>query len=221
MKIAKSAACIGSLFDRMPGVQGLAAGGLLALAAWSPAAYAVPVLSSASNLVVPATAQGLYVNVVTGVSNVAPAAVPGWDINPFSSLGLSFFNPTAPAGGVYVSSVNSPVGNLAVGSSISAGSVYSSGTATFGALANQWALNSTNYFGFRFTGEDTLVHYGYGTMVVGSSNLIRSIGVLYYESVAGTAITVSAVPEPSTSALWLAGGALGAFALRRRRQAGR
>lgn len=227
MMIARSAATIGRLFGRLPGVlpalHGLALSSVVVAAVWSPAAQAVPVLSAASNVAVPVNAAGVYINVVTGVTNVNPAAVPGWDINPFGTSSLSFFNPAAPAGGVYVLSAASQVANLALGTVVGAGTpLFGSGAATTTAVASPWVLNATNYFGFRFNGEDGLLHYGYGSMLIGASlTSARTVGNLWYESAAGASITVSPIPEPSIAAMLLAGGVLGGFALHRRRQAGR
>ena len=213
MKISKVAAHITGLFGAMPVARCAAMVGTAAMLAFAPAAHAIVVMSPASNIVVPATTAGVYINVVSGVSNVAPALAPGWDINPFGSTSLIFFNPTAPAGGVYVVTGGTTPVNLALGSVIGPAAAYGSGTANF---SGTWQLNATNYFGFRFIGDDTQLHYGYGTMIVGATADVRSVGRLFYESVANTAITVSAVPEPASWALMLGGLAV-AGALARRR----
>jgi hypothetical protein len=233
MKISRSAARIGDLFGRvqgaLPAVHGLALSGLVALAGWAPMAQAVVVVSPAANLAVPLTTQGIYINVVSGVSNVAPGSAPGWDINPWGSAtstsALNFFNATLPAGtlpasGSYVVSIAGQTANLAPGTVIGAATpLFGSGQATTTAATSPWVLNATNYFGFRFGGDDGLLHYGYGTMIVGATLQTRTVGSLYYEDVAGAAITVSAVPELSTGTMLLAGAALGGFALRRKRLA--
>lgn len=230
MKISPSAAALGRVFGRTPGalpvVHGLALSTMVGLAAFAPAANAVPVLSAVSNVVVPATTAGLYINVVTGVFGTTPSASPGWDLNPWGSGSLFVYGPTS---GTIVTSTNSAVAGLLSGAVVGSGSTFASnsgGAATFGSLAGQWTLNATNYFGFKFTGEDTLTHYGYGSMIVGATPLIRTIGQIWYESAAATSITVGGtvvtpVPEPSSVALMLAGGGLVALAMRRRRQAGR
>lgn len=230
MRIARLAARIGSVFQITPGlksaVHGAAIGSAAALTAFTPAAHAAVVVSPAANIVVPATTAGIYINVVTGAAGTA-AATAGWDINPWGSTTMSFFSPTAAGsvitGGSYVSGApNSSVSSLLVGATIGGASTFtSSATAvTFGALADQWALNATNYFGFRFIGDDAQLHYGYGTMIMGASATVRTVGALYYESLPDTAITISAaVPEPSTYAMMVL-GAIGVFgAVARRRKA--
>jgi len=192
-------------------------GALGMILTWSPAAHAVPTLSPAENLVVPATLYGLYVNVVTGEAGETGTSVPGWDINPWASTSIAFFSPSAPAGGAYVSAPYAL--NLAVGTVIGPDSPWGSGQADFGAFgtgAGVWALNATNTFGFRFIGEDALLHYGYGTMIVGATPAIRSIGQMWYESAANTPISV--VPEPASLGLMLFGGLALAGAMSRRRR---
>jgi hypothetical protein len=226
MKISRSAARIGQLLGYTPGrlaaVHGLALAGLVGIAAsWAPMAQAVPVLSSASNIVVPATTSGIYINVVSGVYSASPSSATGWDINPWGSSSLYIYDAT---GGGNVSSANSSVASLAVGTVVGSGSSFSStapAAVTFGALAGQWTLNATNYFGFKFIGDDTLLHYGYASVNVGSTALVRTVGQIWYESAAATAITVSAVPEPSAAAMLLAGLTVGVGVLRRRREPGR
>lgn len=221
MRFAELSQRIGSAFDLSARLRPLthcaALGAVAAMLSLAPAANAAVVASPAANIAVPATVSGIYVNVITGAAGAAGATT-GWDINPWSSTSLSFFNPSAPAGGVYVVTGGTTPVSLAVGSVIDGSSSFGSGAANFAA---SWMLNSTNYFGFRFLNEGNgEVHYGYGSMIVGASPTARSIGELFYESVPGVGITVTAVPEPSTWAMMALGGvALGALARRRRKQA--
>ena len=206
-----------------------AAGASLAVV---PSSDATIVYSGVVSINIPATTAGVYLNVVTGVNNVSPGLAPGWDVNPYGSTTLIFFNPTAPAGGVYV--VNAPGGssttlpdNLPFGFLISALNGYGSGTGeSTGTTA--FTLNSTNnYVGFRFT-EATLnggaVTYGWFQISLGATLASpRSIVGYAYENTAGLGIAAgdTGVPEPTTLALLgvMAAGALGVRAWRGRKVA--
>jgi len=213
-------------------------GRLAGYATLAGAALAAPALPSADATIIwsgpvainiPSTTAGIYLNVVTGVFNTVPASVPGWDVNPFSATSLSFFNPTAPAGGVYV--VNTPGGtsatapdNLPFGTLISSLSGFGSGAIeTTGPLAAQ--LNSSNnLIGFRFV-DATLnggaVAYGWMRISLGATTGAqpRAIVEYAYENTQGLGIAAGAIPEPSTMALFgvMAAGALGVREWRKRK----
>lgn len=181
-------------------------------------AEAVIVHSGPVNINIPSTTAGVYVNVVTGVNGTSPAGVPGWDLNPWSSTTLNFFNPAAPAGGVYVIGPDPLVDNLAPGTLISAASTFGSGgSQTAGATA--MVLNSSdNLVGFRFQNEanGNQTHYGWMRLSL-STTLVaqpRAIVEYAYEDVAGAGIMAGAVPAPGALALLGLAGLVGA---RRRR----
>jgi len=198
----------------------LAAGAGLFLAASQ--AQAVIVWSGVVNLAIPATTNGLYLNVLSGANNLpgstGGATVPGWDINPWGTPGLGFFNPTTPVGGVYVVSAPGTAANLAVDTSISGASTFGAG-----ATANvaQWNLNSSsNYFGFRFLNEGGgTVHYGWARLAIGASVADRTLVSYAFESSPLTAIPAGVIPEPGTYALMGLGLAGLMVAARRRKQA--
>jgi hypothetical protein len=193
--------------------------GLLLAASQS---HAVVVYSGVLNLNVPATTNGLYLNVVTLANNLpgstAGSTVPGWDLNLYGSAGLGFFNPASPVGGAYVVSSGTTVANLAPGTLISAANTYGSGGTT---LISQWNLNSSNnYFGFRFVNEaNSQVLYGWGRLSFGATiTSPRTLVEFAYEDTVGGTITVGAVPEPATYGL-MAVGVAGVLLARRRKQA--
>lgn len=173
-------------------------------------ANAAIVWSGAVNIEIASTTNGLYLNVITGATNMpgstGGATVPGWDINPWSSSTLNFFNPSNPTGGVYVrtSAATAGVSNLAAGTLIGASSLYTSGVAqTTG--SNPFNLNSSsNIVGFRFFNEaSSTIHYGWfrvslaGTLAAQPRALVEYA----YESDAGVAIAAGAIPAPGAIAL--------------------
>jgi hypothetical protein len=182
------------------------------------AASQAAIVSFDVNLTVPATTDGLYLNVLNGASTTGTGtAVPGWDINPYSSTGLAFFSPSNPSGGAYVVSAPSTVHNLPPGTVISGGSTFGSenNISTFA----QWTLNSSNnLIGFRFLNETTSqVHYGWFRLQIGATITQRTLTEYAYESVAGESIAagVKVIPEPGIFGL-VGMAALGLGCLRRR-----
>ncbi len=196
----------------------VAAGAGMLLAA--TATHAVTIVTPVS-IAVPATTAGVYVNVVTGAFGTAAFAT-GWDINLWASAGLGFFTPSNITGGAYVMQTGSTtqVANLSLGSVVPGAATFGSGSST-AANAAQWNLNSSNnYFGFRFVNETgTTTHYGFAQLQIGAAITDRTIIALGYETTPLTAVTVSAVPEPTTYGLMGLGIAGVLLAARRRKQA--
>jgi hypothetical protein len=164
-----------------------AAAALAAVTATATAQVATQVI----NQVVPATTAGIYVNVETGVWSTSPASAPGWDINPWSSSSLSLYSATGVTGGTYMrfpGVTTGSGGNLAFGTVIDGTGSYGSGATTFGTAPGNWQLNADNYFGFQFVASDNLIHYGWGRMTVGATNLIRTLQEVHWEMTAGAPI---------------------------------
>ncbi|MEY5060385.1 MAG: hypothetical protein RIS45_306 [Planctomycetota bacterium] len=170
------------------------------------------------NLVIPATIDGMYINVEARTSGSAGSVVAGWDINPYSATSLTWFNATGTGMMRFPGVTTGSAGNLASalngGAPITIGATgsFGSGAVTVGSAAGNWVLNSVNVFGFRFIAADGLTHYGYGKFQIGSSifGADRTITDIYYEDVAGVAIVL-----PTPGALALLG--LAGLAGRRRR----
>jgi hypothetical protein len=210
------------LFDRvMASGTAMAALGGVGVIATAPEASAAVVYSGVVNINVPATVYGLYLNVVTGAtSTVSGGSLPGWDINPWNSSGIGFFN-ASPAGSHGVLKLGTAVFNP-LGTMVDSSGSYGSVTTTVGGA--QATLNSSvNYIGFRFLNEATsAIHYGWAQFSFGPAVNNRSLIGYGYESTPGAGILigatgVSAVPEPSSSLGVLA--LIGSGLLIRRRKA--
>jgi hypothetical protein len=213
--------------SRLAGYATLAGSALAAPAI--PSADANIIWSGPVSINIPSTTAGIYLNVVTGL--FGGSSTPGWDVNPYGSSSLIFFNPAAPSGGVYV--VNAPGGtsatapdNLPFGFLISAASGFGSGTGETTGPTAFLTNSSSNLVGFRFT-EATLnggaVAYGWMRISLSATtgSQPRMIVEYAYEDTAGVGIAAGAVPEPSTIALLgvMAAGALGVREWRRRKAA--
>jgi hypothetical protein len=131
---------------------------LFSLATAAPAAV---VCNSASPLpyTVPATSAGVYMNLVTGTFGTTPAAVPGWDFNPWGSTNLTFFFPSTPATSHGAVSTGTDYSILASGEAIGPASTF----ATTGQTYALWRAGSTGqYLGVRFYNEATsAINYGW------------------------------------------------------------
>ncbi|MCB1599828.1 MAG: hypothetical protein R3F18_08830 [Lysobacterales bacterium] len=112
---------------------------------------------SSANLDVPATSEGLYVNLVTGVSGTTEASVPGFDIDIYAAVSTNpsgqmrfYWGPTATGGAGVVSSGDS---YLALGPGVIIGpdSIFS--RAAFTGDTSAWQVGTTAYLGMRFLNE--------------------------------------------------------------------
>jgi hypothetical protein len=207
---------------------------LVGYATLAGAALAAPAIADASivysgpvSIVIPNTADGLYLNVVNGATGTTTGPA-GWDINPYSSApatpNFTLWGPTANTWFNSNGVINPPGYNLAFGTSISGAA-----TAFFrpgGSLdvGPEIHLNSSNnYLGFRFVNEalGNQVQFGWVQIQFGATLADRTIIGYAYENT-GAAIGAGVfVPEPSTMALFsvMAAGALGVRAWRKRKAA--
>lgn len=189
--------------------------GLLAMSSSAPAAV-VLVDWSAAPVTIPATIDGLYLNLPAQTTSTAAVPPTGWDFNIYSNgTTLTFFTPAAPSGQGTLSS--GPVAlALLAGQSISSAGSYQPGQS----LGNNFNLTATQYVGMRFYNETTtLTHYGWVQVRTtgGAGNGFPASVVSYAWEDTGAAILAGQVPEPT--AVGLLGLTLGGLGLRRRRNA--
>jgi len=155
------------------------------------------------NLAIPATFDGIYVNVETGQTGGTGGVTPGWDLNPYgtSTTGISFFwassGPSAgvrrnTATGANGTTLSNLVPDFSIGAQLTggaSGASFGSGGATFASTTVAfWSYNAVNLFGFRFTGADGQLRYGWGRIQVGANAATRTLLDIGYESAPLTAI---------------------------------
>ncbi|MCQ4166278.1 hypothetical protein [Tahibacter harae] len=139
---------------------------LSALAAALPAG-AAEVCSPLRNLNVPATGEGLYLNLITGVSGEAESLAPGFDIDPYArQIGeppgqLKFYWGSAANGGAGVVSSGTTFAVLQPGAVIGPDALFS--RAGFDGDTSLWQAGlSQAYLGLRFKNEGSgAINYGW------------------------------------------------------------
>jgi hypothetical protein len=188
------------------------------------AANAAVVYSGVINFACAVDIDGCYINVETGVLSNGPAAgVPGWDVNPYSTPGMNFFNSSGGGQMRYPGVTTGSAGNLALGTSIGSTGSFNTSTpaVTFGSAAGNWQYSAENVIGFRFLAAAGTIHYGWMRFLMGADgssgdSMTRTVVDFGYESVAGELILAGAGTVPAPGAIALLGVAGLAGARRRR-----
>lgn len=137
-----------------------------ALPLGSHRAAAAEVCFPAVNLDIPATTEGLYVNLVSGLSGQTEGAVPGFDIDVYAAAStdptgqLRFYWGSASNGGAGVAVIADTYAVLAGGQLIGPDSLFT--RAAFAGDTSAWQAGVTGYLGLRFRNEtDGGIKYGW------------------------------------------------------------
>lgn len=139
---------------------------LVVLAFATASAQAAVVCSAPLTLNVPGTTEGLYVNVITGVSGVTESSVPGFDINIYAAASTTpsgqmrfYWGPESTGGaGVVVSGDSYAV----LGPGVTIGAASSFSRAAFAGNTSAWQAGTSGYLGMRFRNEATgAIVYGW------------------------------------------------------------
>jgi hypothetical protein len=134
------------------------------IALTSGSAMAAIVCGPTTNISIPNTFNGVYINFVTGVTGTTTAAVPGWDFGPWgSSNTLAFFFPSTPANsfGAVAGTTTGPYSVLAAGTPVAPASTFALVTATTATVALQGGVTGA-LVGFRFFNEATsAINFGW------------------------------------------------------------
>lgn len=120
-------------------------------------AHASVVCSSMANLDVPATSEGLYLNLVTGVSGVRESDVPGFDIDIYAAVNTNpsgqmrfYWGAASTSGAGVVSSADTfPV----LGANVTIGPASTFSRAAFTGDTSAWMAGTSGYLGMRFRDE--------------------------------------------------------------------
>ena len=147
---------------------------------------------------VPVTVSGLYIDVQTKQIGELDIDVPDWDLNPYGTSNLMWFNAVGTGMMRFPGVVTGGPGSLAIGTTVGPSGSYGSGNVVIGTTPGNWHLNQSNYFGFKFIASDGLTHYGWGKFALGTSvaGADRRISEIAWDSVANHPIIVGDTGAP-------------------------
>lgn len=163
-------------------------------------AQAAEVCSQLLNLDVPATTEGLYLNLVTGISGTSESAVPGFDVNLYAAANttpsgqMKFYWGAESTGGAGVASSGDSYAVLGPGEVIDGDALFT--RAAFTGDTSAWQAGTSGYLGMRFRSETPdIIVYGWlaltTTAPLGFPATIE--GWCYDDS--GAAISTPALPD--------------------------
>jgi len=185
-------------------------------------ANAAVVDSGPVSISVPNTTAGVYLNVVTNVSNPVPASAPGWDFNPWGNAGnLAFFTSTAAANTAALLATGGNITTLTTGQQVGPAGTFATGTQNTVGSACRTTTTTACIVGIRFNRETTTTtHFGYAILsTTAPTGFPATITRYFYEDTANTAITVGGggntppifayTPAAGSTVPFTGGGAVG------------
>ena len=170
-----------------------------------------------TNLAIPVTPAGLYINIFSGISSTTASGAPGWDIN---VGGMSSLNFVSPGGYNFVRLNSAPMsaGPSNVGGSYTISNMMPLASWISGGTSNGFITNSSaNFVGFQFVSNDSLTYLGWMQFSIGASVTGSDRKIVSYAYNTASTMTPggSSILVPAPGALALLG--LAGFASRRRR----
>lgn len=137
---------------------------MIMLFASSMSVQAAVICSPMSNLDVPATSEGLYLNLTTGISGIRESDVPGFDIDIYAAVSTApsgqlrfYWGPESTGGAGVVSSGDT---YAVLGANITIGPDSAFSRAAFSGDTSAWMTGTSGYLGMRFLDEtpNTIVY---------------------------------------------------------------
>ncbi|MEP6882124.1 MAG: hypothetical protein ABI866_09030 [Dokdonella sp.] len=145
-------------------------------------------------IAVPVTSAGIYINLFTGASNVAPGSVPSWDFNPWGASAGYFWPGTSTPLTGFVDGGTGVIQNLSNGQPVGPASAFLTGNASAAAMAT-WRIGITNgNLGVRFV-EGGSTYYAWLNVTTGAaSGLPITLNNWCFDNTPDTAISVGTTP---------------------------
>ncbi|UXI70105.1 hypothetical protein [Tahibacter amnicola] len=148
----------------------------------------------------PATPEGVYVNLMTGITGETEASVPGFDINLYAPANadppgqLKFYWGQSSIGGAGVASIADTYAVLAPGDTIGPASLFT--RAAFAGNTSAWQAGTTGFLGLRFRNEaSAVINYGWVQLATTPPFGFPATILRWCYEDSGAAITIPAPPD--------------------------
>ena len=185
----------------LPERQGLHLLALLLMLTLGSSVHAAVVCSPMTNLDVPATTEGLYVNLITGTSGTSEGVVPGFDIDIYAAAStnpsgqMKFYWGPESTGGAGVASSGDIYAVLGPNVTIGPGSTFT--RAAFTGDTSAWQAGTSGFLGMRFRDETpaTIVYGWLALTTAAPLGFPATIEGWCYEDSGASIVTPDARPD--------------------------